>query len=336
MTFGERGKARGLLVGDVHQGIRQMFHVIEQARMGVGIKSVATLSSAYLHALEYSKERVQGPDLKRAMDKTAPRVTILHHPDVRRMLMEQKCHVEGMRALVLFTASVQEQVEILGGHAAQQAKELDALNDFLLPLVKGYSSEKAYELLAVSLQCLGGSGYVQDYPIEQYVRDQKIDSLYEGTTHIQALDLILRKIAKDGGATMQGLLGKMTQTVLDQVGGETLATERQLLDRAIKDVQGTFGALMGKFGESIYHVGLQGNRILFAVAELVIGWLLVRHAGLAVEKLPAAQGPDRAFYEGKIASAQYYCRNTLPKLTLTRKLVEAGTLDLMNLSEDAF
>lgn len=336
LTFGERGKARGLLVGERHDGIRQMFHVIEQARMAVGIKSVATLSTAYLHALEYTNERVQGPDLARATDKTAPRVPIIRHPDVRRMLMTQKCIAEGMRALVLFTASIQDQVEIAGGHGSPDAKSLEALNDLLLPLVKGYSSEKAYEVLSLSLQCLGGSGYVQDYPIEQYIRDQKIDSLYEGTTHIQALDLLLRKVARDGGATLQALMGKIKATIDEQEGGDVLANERQALGRALADLQGTLGALMGKFGESIYHVGLQGNRILFAVAEAVIGWLLVRHAAVAARKLETAVGPDRAFYEGKIASARFFCKNVLPGLTLTRKLVEASSLELMDLPDEAF
>src|SRR5690606_24287614 len=131
----------------VHDGMRQMFHVIEQARMAVGVKSMATLSTAYLNSLAYAKERVQGPDLARATDKAAPRVRIIQHPDVRRMLMSQKAHAEGMRALCLFTAHVQDQVEILGGHTAPEAKSLDRFNDMLLPLVKGYCSEKAYELI---------------------------------------------------------------------------------------------------------------------------------------------------------------------------------------------
>lgn len=336
MTFGENEPALGLLVGEKHEGIRQMFHVIEQARMAVGMKSIATLSTGYLHALEYAKERVQGPDLAKATDKTAPRIPILGHPDVRRMLMMQKCHAEGMRALALFTASIQDQVEIAGGHASADAQALDALNDLLLPLVKGYCSEKAYEMLTLSLQTLGGSGYVQDYPIEQYIRDQKIDTLYEGTTHIQALDLLLRKVARNQGATLQVLMGRVQETVQKEEGGEALAPERQLLARALADVQGMFGALMGKIGESIYHVGLQGNRVLFAVAETVIAWLLVRHAAVAVNKREAAVGPDRAFYEGKIASAQFFCRNVLPSLTLTRKLVEASSLELMDLDEEAF
>ncbi|MCC6522113.1 MAG: acyl-CoA dehydrogenase [Polyangiaceae bacterium] len=336
MTFGERTPARGLLVGEVHRGIQQMFHVIEQARMGVGVKSVATLSTAYLHALAYTKERVQGPELPRATDKTAPRIAIIGHADVRRMLMLQKCHAEGMRALALFTASIQDQVEIAGGHVAAEAKSLDALNDLLLPLVKGYCSEKAYEMLTLSLQCLGGSGYVQDYPIEQYVRDQKIDTLYEGTTHIQALDLLLRKVGRDGGATLGVLLGRIGETLAKEEGGAALAAERQRLGRAVTELQAILAALMGKLGESLQHVGLQGNRVLAAVAETVIGWLLLRQAAVALGKRDAAAEPDRAFYDGKVAACRFYCQNVLPSLELTRKLVEQSSLELLSLPDDAF
>ncbi|MFO0756718.1 MAG: acyl-CoA dehydrogenase family protein [Byssovorax sp.] len=202
MTFGDGKPARGLLLGGVHDGIRQMFHLIEQARMAVGMKSASTLSTAYLNALEYAKERVQGPDLKHATDKASPRVTIIHHPDVRRMLMSQKAHAEGMRALCLYAAFIQDQVEILGGHADKKAGAMDRLND-MLPLVKGIAREGLRAALPLA-QTLGGSGYLQDYPIEQYLRDQKIDLLYEGTTHCHPGVDLFRKIAKDGGATLQG------------------------------------------------------------------------------------------------------------------------------------
>ncbi len=336
MTFGERHPARGLLVGEVHDGIRQMFHVIEHARMAVGMKSMSTLSTAYLNALAYAKDRVQGSDLLKAADKNAPRVRIIEHPDVRRMLMAQKAYAEGMRALALFTASIQDQVEILGGHGDERARALDRLNDLLLPLVKGFCSDKAWELLGLSLQTFGGNGYCQDYPIEQYVRDQKIDTLYEGTTHIQALDLIFRKIARDGGETLQGLLAQIRETLEKKEGGEALAADRERLERGLKDVEGLFGAMLGKLGESAYHVGFQGNRILSALAELVIGWLLVRHAAVAAAKVGSATGPDKAYYQGKLASARWYTSNVLPGLTLTRKLVEAGTLELLEVPEEAF
>ncbi len=337
MVFGARGiPARGLLVGESHQGIRQMFKVIEYARMAVGIKSYSTLSTAYLNALAYCVDRVQGADLAEAANKKAPRVAIIRHPDVRRMLMAQKAHAEGLRALSMFTASIQDQVELLGGHGAAEATALDRLNDLLLPLVKGYGSEKCTELLVLSLQCYGGSGYVCDFPAEQYIRDQKIDSLYEGTTAIQALDLLFRKVARDGGKTLQGLMGQIQKTLEAQEGGDALAAERAALTRALQDVQGIFMAMMGKMQESLYHVGLQGTRILFALAELVVGWLLVRHAALALEKTDGAGRRDKAFYAGKVASARWFCAEVLPGLTGTRKLVERSSLALMELPDEAF
>lgn len=335
LTFGDGKPARGLLLGEVHEGIRQMFHIIEQARMAVGMKSMATLSTAYLNALEFTKDRKQGSDLLAARDKTAPRVSIIRHPDVRRMLMAQKAHAEGMRALNLFAASIQDQVEIKGGHRALDAAELDALNDLLLPLVKGYCSEKAYELLAVSLQCLGGSGYLSDYPQEQYIRDQKIDTLYEGTTHIQSLDLIMRKMARDGGSTIQGLLGQIRQTAESDLGGKELEPERKALGEALSALETMLGTLMGKLGESLYHVGFQGNRVLASVAETVIGWLLVRHAAVALERTKVNPG-DKAFYAGKLASARWFCKEVLPNIAHNARMVEQSSLDLMEVPDEAF
>jgi alkylation response protein AidB-like acyl-CoA dehydrogenase len=335
MLFGDPKPARGLLVGNVHDGIRQMFHVIEQARMGVGVKSMSTLSTAYQNALSYARERTQGPDLAKATDKDSPRVKIIKHPDVRRMLMSQKAHAEGMRALCLYTAWVQDQVEIKGGHGAKEADELDKLNDMLLPLVKGYCSEKAFEQLTLSLQTYGGSGYCQDYPIEQYLRDQKIDTLYEGTTHIQALDLFFRKIARDGGVTLQSLFSQIEATAQGEGGGAALAEDRAALARALDDVRGIYGTMMGKVSESLYHVGFQGNRILFATAELVIGWLWVRQAITAVGRR-STNPNDAAFYDGKLAACRWYVKNVLPGLTLARKMVEQSSLDLMAIGDDQF
>lgn len=333
MTFGDKKPARGLLVGNVHDGIRQMFHVIEQARMAIGMKSMATLSTAYLNALSFAKERVQGPDLLRATDKTAPRVRIIQHPDVRRMLMQQKAHAWGMRALGLWLATMQDQIQIAGGHGA--ADQLDKLNDLCLPLLKGYNSEKVYELLGVSLQCFGGSGFLQDYPIEQYIRDQKIDSLYEGTTHIQALDLFFRKIARDGGETLRGLLEQVKATLDQKEGGDALSKEREALLRSLGDVEAIMGTMMEKVSESLYHVGLVGNRILFALAEVVIGWLLIRQAAVALKR-KGENAAEASFYDSKVAVARFYCREVLPNTTLAKRIIQSNTLELMELPEEAF
>ncbi len=334
LTLGDGAPCRGLLLGEVHQGIAQMFHVIEYARMGVGTKSMATLSTAYLNALEYTRVRKQGADLAKQMDKAAPRVEIIAHPDVRRMLMLQKAFAEGLRAVVLWTASIQDQVALAGGHGNEAARQLDALNDFMLPLIKGYGSEKVYDLLAVSLQCFGGSGYCEDYPIEQYIRDQKIDSLYEGTTHIQALDLFFRKIGRDRGGTLQALLGQVSKTTVALP--VDLGVEKAALEAALGDVQAIIGTMLAKLGQSVYHVGFQGNRILFALAELVIGWRLAVSAQVAHAKIGSATGADKAFYRGKLAAARFYAKNVLPGIGLARKLIEAGDLELMELPDDSW
>lgn len=336
LTLGADQPCRGLLVGGVHNGIAQMFDVIEYARMGVGTKSMATLSTAYLNALEYTKLRKQGADLTKAADKTAPRVEIIRHPDVRRMLMLQKAFAEGLRALVLWTAQLQDDVMLKGGNKSPEAHKSEALNDLMLPLVKGYSSEKVYDLLAQSLQCFGGSGYCQDYPIEQYIRDQKIDSLYEGTTHIQALDLFMRKIGKDRGATLQSLQAQIKLTVDSLVDTPELAEERAALEAALGELGGIMQLMLGKAMQSVYHVGFEANRVLFALAELVIGWRLVVGAQVAQSKLAKAAGDDVAFYRGKLAAARFYVRNVLPNLALTRQLISKGDLELMNLPDEAF
>lgn len=334
MTFGDRKPARGFLVGNVHDGIRQMFHVIEQARMAIGIKSMATLSTAYLNALEFAKERVQGADLLKSTDKTAPRVRIIQHPDVRRMLMLLKSHAHGMRALATYLATLQDQINVLGGHGDSHADRLDKRNDLLLPLLKGFNSDRAYDLLGVALQVFGGSGFLQDYPLEQYIRDQKIDSLYEGTTHIQALDLFFRKIARDGGETLRSLLEDAKATIDQREGGDALNDERLALGKALVEIEAIMGAMMEKVSESLYHVGFQGNRILMALAETVIGWLLIRQAAVALRR--KQENPaDAAFYDGKIAATRFFCREVLPNVSLARRVIEKSTLELMELPEES-
>jgi hypothetical protein len=340
LRFGEKQPAVGTLVGGVHDGIRQMFMVIEHARMLVGTKAIATLSTGYLNALDFARTRVQGADLAQMTDKTAPRVTIIHHPDVRRMLMLQKAYAEGMRALVLYTATYQDAVQV--AEDAGRTDELAVkLNDLLLPLVKGVGSERSYEMLTLSLQTLGGSGYLQDYPIEQYIRDAKIDSLYEGTTAIQGMDLFFRKIVRDNGDALRHLLGEITAFAAAEQGNGRLKAERAALDRAVSDVQGMLtvmtGYLMGAMErpEEIYRVGLNTNRLLLALGDLLIGWLLARQAEVALHALDEGTA-DEDFYQGKIAAARFFAATVLPRLTAEREITETTTLDLMELPETAF
>ncbi|MFL0181006.1 MULTISPECIES: acyl-CoA dehydrogenase [unclassified Mycobacterium] len=343
LTFGQHGvPAKGWLVGEVHNGIAQMFDVIEQARMMVGTKAIATLSTGYLNALEYAKERVQGADLTQMTDKAAPRVTITHHPDVRRSLMTQKAYAEGLRALYMFTATFQDEAVAKALHGVD-ADLAVKINDLMLPIVKGVGSEQAYAKLTESLQTLGGSGFLQDYPIEQYIRDAKIDSLYEGTTAIQAQDFFFRKIIRDKGAALGHVAGEIEAFIKNETGNGRLKAERELLATALADVQGMAATLTGYLMaaqediSSIYKVGLGSVRFLMSVGDLMIGWLLARQAAVAVAKLDAgAEGADRSFYEGKIAVASFFTKNFLPLLTSTRSVIEAIDNEIMELDEAAF
>ncbi len=349
LTFGDPQvgggePAKGWLLGEVHNGIAQMFQVIENARMMVGTKAIATLSTGYLNALDYAKTRVQGADLTQSGDKTAPRVTITHHPDVRRSLMTQKSFSEAMRALVLYTASWQDTV-MLAEHAGERDDLAEKVNDLLLPIVKGYGSERSWVLLGTeSLQTFGGSGFLQEYPIEQYVRDAKIDTLYEGTTAIQGQDFFFRKIVKDQGTALNHLAGEISAFVESEAGNGRLKVERQLLATALDDanamVAHMINDLMSAQDEirNIYKVGLNTTRLLMALGDVVCGWLLLRGAEVALGKLGGddLSAKDKAFYEGKVAAAQFFAQTNLPRLTAERAIAEGIDLSLMDLDEAAF
>ncbi len=348
VTFGEKEPAVGYLLGEVHDGIAQMFQVIENARMMVGSKAIATLSTGYLNALEFAKSRVQGADLTEAANKTAPRVTITHHPDVRRSLMTQKAFAEAMRSLVLYTASWQDRV-MIAEHKGEKDELAERVNDLLLPIVKGYGSERSWVLLGTeSLQTFGGSGFLADYPIEQYVRDAKIDTLYEGTTAIQGQDFFFRKIVKDQAKALGFLASEIESFIKSEAGNGRLKVERELLATALEDGNAMVATMIGHLMSAdvnaeggdlrnIYKVGLNTSRLLMALGDIVCGWLLLRGAEVALEKLAGeVSAKDKDFYEGKVAAAQFFARTNLPKLSAERAIAEAVDLSVMDLPESAF
>jgi hypothetical protein len=346
LTFGgDPGRpAVGTLVGGVHDGIRQMFMIIENARMLVGTKAIETLSTGYLNALDYAKNRVQGPDLTKQTDKASPRVTIIHHPDVRRMLMLQKAYTEGMRALVLYTAAQQDAVQV-ATHNGAPDQAAAARSDLLLPVIKGLGAERAYEMLALSLQTLGGSGFLQDYPIEQYIRDSKIDSLYEGTTAIQSLDFFFRKIVRDQGATVKSLLAEVSAFATADDSDGRLKTERAAIAEGLTQVEAMLNAMTGfliaslEQPEEAYKIGQQSVRVLLAFGDLIVAWLLARQAeiaGRALENADALTEQDRDFYTGKLAAARFFTTTVLPRLESDRRILEETTNDLMSVPEGAF
>jgi alkylation response protein AidB-like acyl-CoA dehydrogenase len=340
LTFGAHGRpAVGYLVGDVHNGIAQMFTVIEHARMTVGVKAAGTLSTGYLNALAFAKQRVQGADLTQMTDKNAPRVTIMHHPDVRRSLITQKAYAEGLRALYLYASAHQDSAvaQHVSGADAEMAHRV---NDLLLPVVKGVGSERAYEILTESLQTLGGSGFLTDYPIEQYIRDARIDSLYEGTTAIQSLDFFFRKIIRDRGQALEHVASQISHTI--DTCDAALRPHAELLGTALDDVRTMTASLTGYLlaaaenPTEIYKVGLASVRFLLAVGDLLIGWRLLVQADIAQAALATAPTTDEAFYQGKIATARFFAQNMLPNLTALRGIIDTIDDGIMQLPEAAF
>ncbi|RZT89157.1 hypothetical protein EV383_6116 [Pseudonocardia sediminis] len=344
LTFGQHGvPAQGWLLGEVHDGIAQMFQVIEYARMMVGTKAIGTLSAGYLTALDYAKERVQGADLTRMTDKTAPRVAITKHPDVRRSLMLQKAYAEGLRAVYTYTATFQDKIRV-AQFTGEDTSLSEKVNDLLLPIVKGVGSERATEQLIQSLQTLGGSGYLQDYAIEQYIRDAKIDSLYEGTTAIQSLDFLFRKIVRDNGQALAHVAGEVAAFIDSDAGNGRLKEERALLKTALTDVQGMLGTLTGylygsaKDVTELYKVGQHTVRLLMAVGDLLVGWLLLRQAAVALEALGSdgVAPKDQAFYQGKVGVASFFAKTVLPRLTAEKAIIDNADNALMELEDAAF
>ena len=348
VTFGDGAPARGWLLGEVHDGINQMFRVIENARMMVGSKAIATLSTGYLNALEYAKERVQGADLTQANDKAAPRVVITNHPDVRRSLLTQKAFAEGLRSLMIYTSTFQDNI-LIKESTGEDASLDEAINDLLLPIVKGYGSERSWVLLGTeSLQTFGGSGFLQDYPIEQYVRDAKIDTLYEGTTAIQGMDLFFRKIVKNKGQALGYLAGEVQKFAESEAGNGRLKVERELLAKGLEDAQAIVGAAFADLMASnpadekgdikkIYKVGLNTTRLVYVLGDLVVAWLLLRGAEVALEKLGGdVSAADKSFYEGKVAAASFFARNVLPLLAAERSIAENIDDSVMELDIASF
>ena len=262
--------------------------------------------------------------------------------------MTQKAFAEAMRSLVLYTASWQDRVQV--AEAAGEKDELAArINDLLLPIVKGYGSERSWVLLGTeSLQTFGGSGFLQEYPIEQYVRDAKIDTLYEGTTAIQGQDFFFRKIVKDQAQALGYLANEIKQFIANEAGNGRLKQERELLEKALADGESMVATMIGDLMSAdtsaeggdlrnIYKVGLNTTRLLMVLGDIVCSWLLLRGAEVALEKLGGeVSDKDKAFYEGKVAAAQFFARNQLPKISAERAMAESVDLSIMDLAEESF
>ncbi len=340
LNFGENGECLGELVGTVeHQGMPQMFRMMNGARIAVGIQGMAVASSAYLNALEYAKDRKQGAHFKFWKDPSKPRVPIIEHPDVRRMLLELKSFTEGMRALVVKLAAHRDLAIIHQGKDDEKATYHQSQVDLLTPIVKAYSSEEGFRLCALAVQVYGGAGFLKDWPVEQNLRDSKIFSIYEGTTHIQSMDLVGRKLGQNGGANFQTFMSDIAAFVEKNGEHPILGKEVKALGSASEAVVQTAMGFMG-FSQSdkVTLVPLNANRFLDMMGKTTVGFVLLDAAVKAEEalaKLPASH-PDRAFYEGKRYSALYFGRNVLPQVKQLAELVTLEDNSPMEISDAAF
>ncbi|MSP59454.1 MAG: acyl-CoA dehydrogenase [Myxococcales bacterium] len=323
LNFGESNACIGELVGTVpHQGMAQMFRMMNGARLAVGLQGLGVASSAYLNALSYARDRLQGATIDRWKDPTAPRVSILQHADVRRMLIDMKSRVEGIRCLALKLAVHADRGKLGGPDAGYHLGQVELLT----PLVKAYGSDQAFRVCETAIQTLGGAGYIKDYGIEQYCRDSKIFSIYEGTNHIQAMDLVGRKLAQAGGGNLMAFLADIARFAAQHAGHPTLAESVKVLARARDALQSTAMLMMGwASGGKLSLVPLAANRFLEMMSETVLTWLLLDGAVVAEEKaraLPEGH-PDAAFYAGKRATAIYYARNVAPGVMAKAEVLAA-------------
>jgi alkylation response protein AidB-like acyl-CoA dehydrogenase len=327
LNFGDEGTCQGWPVGGetkLNQGMPQMFKLMNSARIAVGIQGFSVASSAYLNALDYAKDRKQGASMLQWKDASAPRVAIIEHADVRRMLLDMKARVEGIRALAVSLAHHTDCAKVAKGKDERAFAYHMGQVDLLVPLVKAYGTDQAFRICETAIQTFGGVGYTKDYPVEQYCRDAKIFSIYEGTNHIQAMDLVGRKLGQAGGANMQAFLGDVAAFVQKHSGDPTIGPAVKSLATAQEALGGSAMRFLQWFqtGKADL-VPLQANRFLEMMSETTVGWLLLRGAAIAVEKKKtvAAGHPDAAFYDGKVAAALYYARNVLPTVELKAKLM---------------
>ena len=335
LNFGDNGNCVGELVGGVENlGMSQMFRMMNGARIAVGLQGLAVASTAYLNALEYARERKQGSNYRYWKDPTKPRVPIIDHPDVRRMLLDCKATVEGIRMLIVKLANHLDHATQLAGSDDEKAAYHHGQVELLTPLVKSYASDEAFRICGQAIQVYGGAGYLKDHPVEQYCRDSKIFSIYEGTNHIQAMDLVGRKIGQASGAHFQQFMRDIGAFVEAHRQDPIYATEIEILGAAQEAVlQLAMGFLEWSQSDQLALVPLNANRFLTIMSQLAVGWLLLDAALLSesAAKALSADHPDRSFYLGKRASALWYARNVLsgiPGASKAALLKDASPMDL--------
>ena len=332
LAYGEQGGATGYLVGEENEGLRLMFIMMNHARLGVGMEGVALAERAYQHALSYAKSRVQGRELG---VKSGDRVTIIHHPDVRRMLMTMKAQTEAARALAYSAAAALD----LANRHPDEAKRAyhQALVDLLTPIVKGWSTELAVEIASIGVQIHGGMGFIEETGAAQFYRDARITTIYEGTTGIQALDLVGRKIASEGGQTMRAAIAELERLdrELSASGNEELASMRAAISSASGRLEEATRWLIDAFARDPREAAAGAVPYLKLAGNVLGGGLMARSALIAQARLAAGSG-DAEFYQAKIETARFYCEHILPQAVALTHAITNGARSTLALSEAQF
>jgi alkylation response protein AidB-like acyl-CoA dehydrogenase len=336
LSLGSKGKCRGMLLGEENKGMRAMFQMMNEARLLVGLQGLSCASSAYLYAVNYARQRVQGRHLLKSLEHDAPPVPIIQHPDIRRMLLTMKAYVEGMRSLLYYVGNCEDKLKI-SDEEAQKAK-YQGLIDLLIPIAKGYVTDKAFEICSMGVQVYGGYGYIREYPMEQLLRDCRITPIYEGTNGIQAMDLLGRKLGMNQGKPVMDLLGEIQQTITTAKSIESL-----------QDVANKVEAAVNKLGQVALHIGqtAMSEKVMHAFAhaysfmevcgDVVMGWLLLWRACVAAQKLATGDSKkDVAFYEGQIKSAEFFANSILPVSRGKMNVILTTNGAALEISEDAF
>ena len=336
MTLGGKGKCRGLLLGEECQGMKIMFYMMNEARLGVGFQAFNYASAAYLYALNYARERVQGRDLEKGKDPNAPQVPIIRHPDVRRMLLGMKAYVEGMRSFVYYVGQCLDKEALATD--AEEREFFKGFGDLLTPLVKAYCAQRGFDVCVEAVQVYGGYGFIQEYPVEQLVRDCKITSIYEGTDGIQAMDLLGRKLGMAEGRVFMNLLGEIQKTI-------AMARETKGLEELTVEIE----TAVNRLGEVALHIGKSALSPQFKVAfahafpfmevmgDVVMAWMLLWRAALAKQKLDGgARKKDVDFYEGQLKTAEFFIHTILPTTLGKMNSIVKSNGSAVEISEAAF
>ena len=334
ISLGSKGKCRGTLLGEPNKGMRAMFQMMNDARLMVGNQGLACASPAYLYALNYARTRLQSRSLLKMMDKNAPAVPIIQHPDVRRMLLGMKVTVESLRSLSYYIAYLNDLVHTSPDKDTQVRYQ--GIVDFLIPIAKAYMTERAFDVCSQGIQVYGGYGYIREYPMEQLLRDVRITPIYEGTNGIQAMDLLGRKLGQNQGRPVQDLFEEIRAAV----------SAAEDVDRT-SDLAETFQSALTKIEEVARHMGMtamygdltaaaaHAHPFLEVCGDVVTGWMLLWRARIAAEAL-AAGGKDTAFYEGQIVGAEFYMKTMLPVALGRMDAILSGCNSANEMSEDAF